>query len=140
MFKLETMDLFRNEYSIGLDEVKDAWYSFLKEFCALVSYEWSDYLDNLFTAENATFLGSLTISDEAFTEWTIHCKYEEMVTESESIASYGKEHWQATRRKRKRGIHDSRAKMNLYLQLYRKIEQNRKNHLVNKQWQQIFFE
>ena len=119
MFKLETMDLFRDEYSLGLDKVKDAWYSFLKEFCALVSYEWSDYLDHLFTAENSTFLGSRTTSDEAFTEWTIHCKYEEMVTESEFIASYQKCHWQATRKKHKRGTHDSRAKMNLFSELYK---------------------
>jgi hypothetical protein len=145
LFKLNVMDEFRKcgdnvDYNSVSVEIKDAWFSFIHDFCPLVSYEWNEYLNNVMNIETASFLGSLTVSDETFAEWTIRCKYDEAVADTEEIKRQGKESWMQTRKKRKRGPHDSREKLSDYSQLYQKIHDHRKNNNGNKQWQQMFFQ
>jgi hypothetical protein len=145
MFKLEAIANFRN-YENGLtvdaldDDVKDAWICFLKDFCTLVSYEWHDYLKHVVNVETATFLGHLTTSDEAFTQWTICCKYQEATADMEEIQKAGRENWIRNHRKRKRGPHDSREKIQDYSIVYNKISLHRQNNVANQFWQQQFFQ
>jgi hypothetical protein len=145
MFKLNVMDEFRSssqntEKVTMTDDVKDAWICFLKDFCTLVSYEWNEYLNNIVKKEKATFFGSLSTSDEAFTEWAIRCKYAEAALDTEEILKNGKEAWFQSRKKRKRGPHDSREKLGLYSQLYNKILLHRANKVSHAEWQKIFFD
>jgi hypothetical protein len=145
MFQMNVMESFRTQrvdmIEISLrDDVKEAWISFLSEFCTLVSYEWTEYLNNVVKKETASFFGNLTTSDETFAEWTIRCKYAEVQSDTEEIKKQGKEAWLKSRNKRKRGPHDSREKINLYSQLYQKILQHRKSKVSNLEWQKLFFE
>jgi hypothetical protein len=145
MFKLELMDKFRLNQQGGVEssveeEVRDAWTSFLADFCTLVSYEWHEYLNNVVNIESASFLGNLTTSDEAFAEWTIRCKFQETFAGAEEIKKHGKEEWMNSRKKRKRGPHDSREKMDVYSKLYHTILEHRKNRVTHLVWQQMFFE
>jgi hypothetical protein len=144
MFTLANLNAFR--YHDGEDdctvatEVVDAWFVFLNDFCRLVSYEWNEYLKNLMNQEAATFFQTLTTSDEAFCEWTVTCKYEEMQQQAEEIKSKGLNNWMVERKKRKRGPHDSRQKIDLYSRIYKRIEQHRKNKVANAKWQKLFFD
>lgn len=150
IFEMKIIRAFRKdedseECEDGVDypqkhEVEEAWYSFLKDFCTLASYEWHEYLNNVVNIEYASFLGTLTTSDEAFTMWTILCKYEEAVKDTEEIKKEGKEAWLKGRKKRKRGPHDSREYMDLYSQLYQSIFVHRRNKQRDTVWQKLFFE
>jgi hypothetical protein len=107
MFSLVNLNTIRHyqedvEFTV-LEEVKETWITFLNDFCRLVSYEWNEYLKNVVHKESATFMGNLTISDEAFTEWTIICKYEETVAEADEIKRIGMENWLVKRKKRNEG-------------------------------------
>jgi hypothetical protein len=144
MFPLANLNAFRH-FDDGVDfsattEVKEAWMVFLNDFCPLVSYEWKEYLKNVVNKDSATFFGNLTVSDEAFAEWTIVCKYDESFAEAEKIKTMGMDNWSLQRKKRKRGPHDSRKKMDDYARIYRNILAHRQNRVANTIWQQLFFE
>jgi hypothetical protein len=106
----------------------------------LVSYEWNDYLKNIIHTDTASFFGNLTTSDEAFTQWVIFCKFEEVREEAEEIEKIGKEFWNQQRKKRKRGPHDSREKLELYSNFYQSIVRHRNDKNEYHQWQHFFFE
>jgi ABC-type transport system involved in cytochrome bd biosynthesis fused ATPase/permease subunit len=121
MFSLDTMSKFRNfseEQMFHVDDnVKEAWTSFLNDFCRLVSYEWNYYLKNILHKESATFFGSLTTSDEAFAEWVIFCKYDEVREETEEIIKIGREEWVVNKRKRKK-VHMTAEKNYIIIQQF----------------------
>lgn len=144
MFSLEMFKSFRQyEENVNFlvnDDVKKAWIVFINEFCRHVSYEWNEYLKNIMSKETSTFFGNLTTSDEAFTEWTITCKFDEIKTEASEIDLIGMDNWQVKRKKRKRGPHDSRQKMNIYFSIYNRVLKHRQNRDSNRYWQSLFFE
>ena len=49
------------------------------------------------------------------------------------------DNWQVKRKKRKRGPHDSRQRMNIYFSIYNKIFKHRQNRDANRYWQKLFF-
>jgi hypothetical protein len=103
MFPLANLNAFRHfDDSVDFSattEVKEAWMVFLNDFCPLVSYEWKEYLKNVVNKDSATFFGNLTVSDEAFAEWTIVCKYDESFAEAEKIKTMGMDNWSLQRKK-----------------------------------------
>jgi len=144
MFSCEVTKEFRSstsDTSMTLQEYTNkAWVSFLYDFCPLVSYEWNDYLKNVIHTDTASFFGNLTTSDEAFTQWVILCKFDEVRKEAEEIDNLGKETWYEKRKKRKRGPHDSREKMELYSNIYQSIVRHRSDRNEYHKWQHFFFE
>lgn len=144
MFPLEMFQSFRNYEEdanfLVTDDVKKAWFVFINEFCRNVSYEWNEYLKNIVNLETSTFFSNLTTSDEAFAQWIITCKYEEIKAEATEINIIGIENWQVKRKKRKKGPHNSRSKMDVYFSIYNSIQKHRRNTNANVYWQRMFFE
>jgi len=144
MFDIRLLDKFRdNSFSDPgqIDaEVKDAWISFISDFCQCVSYQWAEYLKQVRKKENATFQGTLTTSDEAFTMWLLKVKYDDAAREAEEIKEHGANHWKKNKKRRKSGPHDSKEKLEEFVQLHYKIRDQRQNEESNKMWEKIFYD
>lgn len=127
MFNSDLMDQFRmfNEndpcFKIS-DELQNAWFIFLKDFCPCVSYEWTNYLAHLSRDHRPGFHGFLSASDEAFAIWSIRIKYQRMKEEVEKENLVAETDTSATKEKEKKGkrggAHDSRLQIDSYVTLY----------------------
>ena len=80
-------------------DVKDAYFQLVVDFCSCVSPHWRDYIKILYSRDHATFNDQLTISDEAYTIWYIKFNYEIKKEEAEFIKKHGA---QALKDKKKR--------------------------------------
>ena len=144
MFDIKLLDKFRDidkkdESSID-DDVKKAWFTFNKEFCRCVSFHWTNYLKSIERKENASFKGMLTASDEALAMWLVKIKYEEAKAETDYINEFGNDAWKKSRKKHKSGTHDSKWKLDEYIELHQSIIEKRSNHESNTLWEKLFFD
>jgi hypothetical protein len=143
MFDIEVMDAFHWEITEGdvIDEVKEAYYLFIDEFCKCISYQWKVYLEKeCKDPDKATFKSNLTASDEALTWWLVKCKYADAKKDAERIQEVGKEIWkEENKKKRKEGKHDSKEKLPMYIDRYTAVTKCRTNDIAYKFWQDMFF-
>ena len=122
------------------DDVKEAYFVFINDFCKLTSYAWSDYLKDLGDQSGAaSFHNQLTTSDEAFTFWCIEMKSKGAEEDAKVILEKGHTEWEQTRKKRKTGYHESKVYYQQYVDCYYRVQQARLNERKYKFWQQIFF-
>lgn len=122
------------------DEVKEAYYSFIKEFCPMVSSHWKTYISkNCKIRETATFLNQLTRSDEAFTFWLIQCLEPKAALDHQFIVANGMNSWKE-RKRGKGGKHDSNVKFEEFIKIYNKIDIIRSNQMGYNFWMNIFFD
>jgi hypothetical protein len=144
MFDLKFLNSFR-EYKEGENveidsKLRNAWYSFISEFCRSVSYHWKRYLGKIGNRESATFDGNLSTSDEAFAMWVVHCKYDDAKKEAEEIKKMGLDKWKETREKNRHGPHDSKTNLRQYVEYYGTVKKFRKDQKADEVWQDMFFE
>lgn len=121
------------------EEVKIAYYIFIKDYCPMVSSHWKTYMyKRCKQRETATFLNQLTRSDEAFTFWLIQCLEPKAILDHKFILEHGMNSW---KRKRGRGgKHDSNVKFEEFIKTYNKIDMLRNNQKGYNFWMNIFFD
>jgi hypothetical protein len=147
MFDISLMDQFYqydshdNTFDVP-DDVKNAYYIFINDFCTTVSSFWKHYLKNYCKeSETATFDQRLTRSDEAYTFWLIKCLYDKCYQHAEYIKQHGIEKWNEKQKKsRKQGKHDSKAKIDDYIKMIKKLDAHRQNKEAYLYWENIFFD
>ena len=123
------------------NEVKLAYYKFIKEFCPMVSTHWKKYLHGkCLLRETATYLNQLTRSDEAFSYWLILCLHPRVVADHKFITDHGLRKWTEDRKKGKAGKHDSNVKFDEYIQIFQKVDLLRNNEKAYKFWMNLFFD
>lgn len=123
------------------EEVKNAYYVFIKDFCPMISSTWKKYLCKFCTSrDTATFLNQLTRSDEAYSYWLIQCLYKKAFTDYEIIKDQGLKKWNEERKKGKAGKHDSNVKFDEYVKIFKKIDILRDNDKAYLFWMNIFFD
>ena len=123
------------------ENVKEAYFIFVKDFCVNVSTVWKKYLKGFCqTRDTATFVQKLTKSDEAYAYWLYSCLFEKCVPDATVVEQHGWEKWNQDRKKGKAGKHDSVTKFDEYVLIYNKISALRENHDAYQFWQNIFFE
>jgi hypothetical protein len=143
MFDIELMSKFYQdiESKNEIDEnVIDAYFVFINDFCRLTSYTWNDYLKDLNDEKTASYNFVLTTTDEAFTMWCLESYQAQVMVESETIRKIGFSEWDATRVKKKVGVHTSHEQYGKYVAKYnfcRQIHHNRKSTF--EFWQKLFF-
>jgi hypothetical protein len=145
MFDISLMEKFylynenkiENEIS---DDVKSAYFIFIREFCSSVSSVWKIYLKRFCEyRDTASFVQKLTRSDEAFAYWLVSCLYPKCVTDAEFIKKNSWDKWNQQRKKGKAGKHVSLIKFDDYVAIYNKISELRENNTAYDFWQNIFF-
>jgi hypothetical protein len=142
MFDIKLMNDFRKETSDETeiqDDVKRAWFVFLEEFVIGVSYQWQHYLKDIGNGGNGSFRGILTASDEAFTMWLLTHKFDEVNNDAIAIKNTSFDLWKKTRTKRNVGTHDSKWKLDDFVDLHVKTKKQRAEAVSNGIWEQIFF-
>jgi hypothetical protein len=145
MFDVTLMDkfyTFSDDSNFDVpDDVKYAYYTFISEFCPTVSSFWKHYLNKFCKIESATFDQRLTRSDEAYTFWLIKCLYDKCYQHAQYINQFGRDKWlEKQKHSRKKGKHDSKAKIDDYVQLLNKIEKHRQDKKSYSYWETVFFE
>lgn len=144
MFDITLMDKFRDpaiESEADIEEdVKNAWCIFISDFCKCVSFHWTNYLKNIERKESATFRGMLTASDEALAIWLIKIKYEEVKAAADYIKEHGNDAWKKTKKSRKSGSHDSKWRLEEFIELHKSMKELRSNTKSNDLWESIFFD
>ena len=122
------------------DEVKSAYYIFIKDFCPLVSAHWRIYLGKLCkNRDTASFVNQLTKSDEAFTYWLIKCLIKKVEADIKFINEHGIQKWNSVRKKGKGGKHDSNVRFDEFIKIFQKVDTLRNNEQAYKFWMDIFF-
>jgi hypothetical protein len=126
------------------DEIKEAYFEFLNDFCKYVSTFWSGYIkkDRVkhIKIESLTFQANLTISDEAICMWLIKLNYKTAYDNSIDIQRIGKKNWMKEREKGKSGQHDTKIHYVEYKTIFNKIKKGRKDIETYIYWQKVFFE
>jgi hypothetical protein len=144
MFDIKLMESFytiEHTETVANDDVKNAYYKFVNDFCSNVSSVWKKYLkEQCLYIETATFVQFLTRSDEAFAYWLILCLYEKCAADALVIKTEGRHQWNQARKKGKAGKHDSNTKFDDYINIYNKVTALRDNEKAYAVWQQYFFE
>ena len=143
MFDIDLLEKFRdvdiNDENDVDDDVKNAWYTFISEFCTCVSFHWANYVKRVDRKDNATFISRLTASDEALAMWIISVKYNEVKEHADYIKQHGDDAWKKSKKKRKSGTHDSKSKIGDFISYHKSIIEKRQNKRSNKLWESIFF-
>lgn len=137
------MEKFRvdasNETEID-EDVKNAWFVFINEFVRCVSYHWTHYLKDLEVGvENPSFRGIMTASDEAYTMWLLKHKYKDVYSEAMAIKSTSLEMWLKNKPKRQPKSHDSKWKLDDFVDHHVSVKKKRANEQSNLLWEQLFF-
>ncbi len=128
------------EFSVS-EDVKKAYYIFIKDFCPIVSSYWRKYLCKLCQhRETATFAQQLTKSDEAFSFWLIRCLEPKVKSDTDFINTNGMSKWNEVRKRGKGGKHDSNVKFDEYVNIFNKIDVLRSNQMAYAFWMNIFFD
>lgn len=128
-----------SDYDIS-DDIKSAYFTFIRDFCGNVSTVWKKYLKGYCEyRDTATFVQKLTRSDEAYAYWLVLCSYPKCVSDAEYIKKYSWDKWNQERKKGKAGKHDSVIKFDDYVAVYNKITEVRENEKAYDFWQKIFF-
>jgi hypothetical protein len=123
------------------DEVKHAYFIFIKDFCPMVSSHWRKYINHkCLVRETATYLNQLTRSDEAFSYWLILCLEPRVASDFKLISENGMKKWNDDRKKGKGGKHDSNVKFDEYIKIFNKIDMLRNNEKAYAFWMDIFFD
>lgn len=143
MFDIELINKFYQDVDNknDIDEnLTQAFYVFINDFCRLTSYTWNDYLKDLNDEKTASFNFVLTTTDEAFTMWCLESYQAQVMVESETIRKIGFAEWEATRTKKKVGVHKGIEQYSKYVAKYnfcRQIHQDKKS--IFEMWQKLFF-
>ncbi len=123
------------------NEVKTAYYKFIKDFCPMVSAHWKKYLyKECAHRETATYLNQLTRSDEAFSFWLIQCLVPKVAADHKFITENGIKKWTEERKRGKGGKHDSNVKFDEFLKIFNTIDMVRNNEKAYAFWMNIFFD
>ena len=143
MFDISLMEEFY-KYDANIevsDDVKNAYFIFINDFCTMVSSYWKKYLrDHCDDREKATFQMQLTRSDEAFTYLVLICHYEKRVEDAKLIQQVGFQSWNEDRLKGKSGKHEIQTNRDIYVTMFNKITQHRSNQAAYDYWCNIFFD
>lgn len=142
MFSIEMLEKFydfKEDANFEVDdEVKKAYFVFIKDFCSCVSRYWRKYLEVIRVRDAATFVNNLTPSDECYALWYLKCNYER----EEKIALYSKTHSKQEikqfEKEHPKGVNHSIEYFNQYCDIFDKIEEHRVNAKAFKHWQHIF--
>jgi hypothetical protein len=123
------------------NDVKEAYFVFINDFCTTISSTWKKYLKNYCNSKDtATFAKNLTKSDEAYCYWLMTCLYDKCIGEAEFIKKNSLVKWKQERKKGKAGKHDSVKKFDEYVSIYNKVSTLRGNEDAYKCWQTLFFD
>ena len=122
------------------DELKDAYYIFIKDFATCTSKHWRKYLNNLKDG-NGTYHSHFTLSDEVFTFWFIYHQYEEEEHNAKEIHSMGREKWAEIYKSRPKGG-EQFVKKNLpvYIKMYEMLKAFRDEGTVFHYFEKLFWE
>ena len=82
----------------------------------------------------------MTASDEAYTIWLLRNKFEEVSEEAIAIKKTDRETWKKNRPKRNVGSHDSKWKLDDFVDLHVKIKKSRAAQDSNNLWEGMFFQ
>ena len=103
------------------EEVKDAYFIFIKDFCPMVSSTWKKYLSKYCeNRDTASFVLQSTRSDEAYSYWLIRCLYTKVQGDAQFIKANGMKKWMNKRKKGKIGKHDSNDKFDECVKTFKK--------------------
>jgi hypothetical protein len=125
--------------------MQDYYFSYIYDFCTLVSTHWKKYLKRLTQRNAATFSKQLTTSDEAFTQWFILVTYDEIQEQVNQLKA-GKDEQQnidtETQKKgTKSGEHLIRKHGEQYVSLYQSQCTLRTTEIhLYKRWEGAFFD
>lgn len=137
MFKKEVMTRFYEYDSAPTfqveEEIKKAYFVFIKDFCTCVSSYWTNYLDVVRVKHNATFDQNLTPSDEVYAFWWLSFNLDN------EVKLFEKEEKEIVTKKQ-RGPHQSIDYQDDYARMYINLEKHRENSVAWKYWQSIFFD
>ena len=130
---------YAEDFSVK-EEVKKAYYEFIKKFCTLTSPTWREYLKLLDISKDGKYGEHLTPSDEVFTYWYLYYFYDEAVRNVEYMKEKDIELKDFPKKKPKdKGVkHMSSQYITEHAKLYSKLEEHRRNKDAYKFWQNIF--
>ena len=137
----ENKDNDGKKYGIP-DDVQEAYFSFIGEFCPCVSFHWKNYLKYLTDREKATFKNELTQSDETYVKWYLDNHWEDIEQDVEYIKEHSREEFNEMKSKRKKdGQHDTNKFWVKYCNMLEETKAFRKNNPAKYElWQNIFFD
>ena len=128
------------------EEIQGHYFSYIYDFCTLVSTHWKKYLKRLTQRNAATFSKQLTTSDEAFTQWYIMVTYDEVQEQVNQIKD-GKDVEQqnsdteAQKKGKNSGEHLIRKHGEQYVSLYQSQVTLRTTEIhLYKRWEGAFFD
>jgi hypothetical protein len=162
MFDLNLMDFFYNPKYENDENVINAWYIYVMKILPIVSKKWRDSITPDKLSNEKSMFSFITISDEALMRWLLIIwvsnltkKKSEQLTkksdqssnnnsdkENEDNMIYSKTNNQdddSKPSKRKRGPHDTNAKLNIYTKLFHEIKTARSDYNTAVRWNLIFW-
>ena len=132
---------FNDDPNFSVDEeVKQAYFIFIKDFVSCVSPFWKKYLKTIRVRDAATFVNQITPSDEGYAIWYLTLNYER----EHQVAVYSKTHSKPEIRQfekeNPKGLNQTLNHFDDYVNIFDKIEAHRVNANAFQYWQNIFFD
>lgn len=159
MFDLNLMDFFYNPKYENNENVINAWFVYVMKILPIVSKKWRDSITPDKLPNEKSMFSFITISDEALMRWLLIIwvsnlkkkKSEDIQKKSDqSMNNYSdKENEDESKTnnqdddskpsKKKRGPHDTNAKLNIYTKLFHEVKKARSDYNTAVRWNLIFW-
>lgn len=155
MFDLHLMNFFYDPNYENDERVINAWYIYVLKILPIVSKKWRDSTAPDKLSNEKSMFSFITISDEALMRWlliiwvstltkTNHAHPQNNNSDKENNKeeldpSTLNENEKSKPSKKKRGPHDTNAKLNIYTKLYHEISMARSDYNTAVRWNLIFW-
>lgn len=146
MFDLNLMDFFYNPDYENDTNVINAWYVYVLKILAIVSKKWRDATAPEKLSNEKSMFSFISISDEALMRWFLIIWVSNLANKNpkEPNSNDGnKENLEENEKnmpsKRKRGPHDTNAKLSIYTKLFHEISRARRDYNTAVRWNLIFW-
>ena len=129
MFDVNLMDYFYDmeKYSgpdVDMeDKIDEAWYLYCYKLLGTANEKWMHLMDKKRVFQQPPLYDYIQVSDEALTQWTVKNRVEKLLLSNDEDNNTGKQKQGKSGQIKgvKTGEHESRAKLSLYMRLYKKI-------------------
>jgi hypothetical protein len=155
MFDLNLMDFFYNPKYENDENVINAWYSYVIKILPIVSKKWRDSITPDKLSNEKSMFSFITISDEALMRWLLVIWVSNLSKSDQQSPNTNsdKENEDSTldskpinqddcsklSTKKKRGPHDTNAKLNIYTKFFHEIKKARSDYNTAVRWNSIFW-
>ena len=132
MFDTSLMTNFYKSEFENHEQTIEAWYIYVMHFLPFVNKKWRTYVANEKLSLATPLFKAISISDEALVQWLITL-WMPIIKERQA------KNWVLDAKDKKKGPHDTKHNIPLYIQIHNDVENKRKDNLAAAKWNQLFW-